>query len=154
YFLWPTYLDRDANTKVFSGLNYEIMEAIGKTLGLKVDWIAEIGVGDPVAALDTGEADVICSSVWPSSARTQNMLLSNPTFYSSVYAFVRDGDKRVDGNLAKANNKSVRVSAIDGDYSNDLAVEKLPDATIVALPQTASGDELLLQVVAKKADIL
>jgi ABC-type amino acid transport substrate-binding protein len=153
YFFWPTYLDRDANTGAFSGLNYEIMEAIGKNLGLKINWSAEIGVGDPVAALEAGKADVVCASVWPSPARTQNMLLSNPSFYSAVFTFARGDDKRFDGALNKANNKDMRVSAIDGDYSYDLAAEKLPAATIVALPQTASGSELLLQVVSKKADV-
>jgi ABC-type amino acid transport substrate-binding protein len=154
YFLWPPYLAKDANTGKLSGINYDIMNAIGKNLGFKVNWTAEIGVGDAVAALDAKKIDVVCASLWPSPARAQNLTLSNPTFYSIAYAFVRGDDKRFDGDLNKANDKSVKAAAIDGDYTNDLVPEKLPNATIDSLPQSASGSEMLLQVVTKKADIV
>lgn len=154
YFLWPPYLAKDANTGKLSGINYEIMEAIGKNLGFKVNWTAEIGVGDAVASLEANKIDVVCATLWPSPARAQNLTLSQPSFYSIAFAFVRQDNKRFDNDLSKANAKSVRVATIDGDYSNDLALEKLPNATLAALPQTASGSELLLQLITKKADIV
>jgi ABC-type amino acid transport substrate-binding protein len=154
YFLWPPYLAKDANTKKLSGINYEIMEALGKNLGLKVEWVAEIGVGDVATALNTHKVDTVCSSIWPSPGRAQNLTLSLPTFYTAAFAFSRADDTRFDGDLNKANNKDIKVSGIDGDYSYDLAKEKLPSAIPVMLPQTASGSEILMQVVSKKADIV
>jgi ABC-type amino acid transport substrate-binding protein len=154
YFLWPPYIAKDANTGKLSGINYEIMEAIGKNLDLKINWVAEVGVGDVATALNTNKFDVMCASVWPSPVRMQNLTLSVPTFYSVAYAFARADDHRFDGNLNKANDKSVKVSGIDGDYSHDLSTEKLPLATQAMLPQTASGSEILLQVATKKADIV
>lgn len=153
YFTWPPYITKDPNTGKLSGINYDIMEAIGKNLGLKIDWVAEVGVGDVVASLNTNKFDVMCATVWPSPGRTQNLTLSLPTFYDEVHAFVRADDKRFDGDLSKADKKEIKVSGIDGDYSQDLAKEKLPNATQAMLAQTASGSEILLQVASKKADI-
>lgn len=154
YFTWPPYITKDANTGKLSGINYDVMNAIGRNLGLKVEWVSEIGVGDVVAALESGKIDATCASVWPNPARAQNLTLSVPTFYSIAYAFVRMDDMRFDGNFSKANDKNVKVSVIEGDITQDLAQEKLPDASFVALPQTASGSEILLQLVTKKADIV
>lgn len=154
YFTWPPYITKDANTGKLSGINYDVMNTIGRNLGLKVAWTSEIGVGDVVTALESGKVDAVCASVWPNPARAQNLTLSVPTFYSIAYAFVRAGDMRFDGDFSKANNKNVKVSVIEGDITQDLAQEKLPDATFVALPQTASGSEILLQLVTKKADIV
>ena len=154
YFLWPPYVAKDPNTKQISGINYDIMEAIGKNLGLKIDWVAEVGVGDVATALNTNKFDMMCATVWPSPGRSQNLTLSLPTFYNVAYAYARADDKRFDGDLNKANRADVRVSGIDGDYSQDLSTEKLPLATQVMLPQTASGSEILLQIVNRKADIV
>jgi len=154
YFSWPPYIIKDAKTGAFSGINYDIMEAIGKNLDLKIEWTAEIGVGDVVAALETNKIDMVCASLWPNAARMQSLTLSTPSFYSVVHAFVRAGDKRFDGDLAKANDKAVKVAAIEGDITQNMANEKLPRATAVILPQTASGSELLLQLTTKKADIV
>ncbi|HEY1096409.1 MAG TPA: transporter substrate-binding domain-containing protein [Alphaproteobacteria bacterium] len=153
YFLWPTYISKDANTKKLSGLNYDLMEAIGKNLGLKIDWVAEVGVGDVAMSLNTGKIDVMCATVWPSPGRIKSATLTIPEFYNVAYAYVRADDKRFDSDLNKANHADVKVSAIDGDYSSDLLKEKLPKATPAMLSQMASGSEILLQVVSKKADI-
>lgn len=154
YLVWPPYIIKDPNTGNVSGINYEIMEAIGKHLNLKINWSYEVGAGEAAAALDANKFDVMCASVWQSPGRLLTMTLTKPTFYSPAYAFTRANDARFDGDIGKANNKDVKVAAIDGDYSYDLAVEKLPNATIVALPMAASGSELLLQVLSKKADIV
>lgn len=154
YFLWPPYVVKDVNTGKLSGINYEIMEAIGRNLGLKIEWAAEVGVGDAATALNTGKFDVMCATVWPAPVRMRSMTLSLPAFYNAVYAYARKGDTRFDGDLSKADRKDVRISGIDGDYSHDLSREILPQATPVMLPQLASGSEILMQVASKKADIV
>ena len=95
----------------------------------------------------------MCATLWPSAGRMRSLTLTMPTFYSGAYAFVRADDKRFDGDLDKANNKSIKVSAIEGDVTEDLAKERLPEAALVALPPSASGAEILLQLITKKADI-
>ena len=143
YFEWAPYIVKDANTGKLSGINYDIMNAIGRNLGLKIEWTAAIGVGDVITALESNKMDVLCATLWPSPGQTQNLTLTSPTFFSVLKAFVRADDKRFDGDLGKANRKDVKVSAIDADITQAMAVEKLPDATIAALPQSASGSEIL-----------
>ena len=63
YFVWPPYFYKDPVTKKFSGGNYEIMEAIGKMLNLKIEWALEVGVGDVVTALNSDKFDVMCATV-------------------------------------------------------------------------------------------
>lgn len=154
YFSWPPFIAKDPNTGKLSDINYEIMEAIGKNLNFKIDWVAEVGAGDVATALNTDKFDVMCASVWPNPGRIRSMTLTIPTFYSIAYAYVRAGDRRFDGNLSKANVANVRVSGIDGDYSQDIAKEMLPNAQQVMLAQTASGSEILMQLAGKKADIV
>jgi ABC-type amino acid transport substrate-binding protein len=154
YFIWPPYIVKDANTGKFSGINYDIMEAIGKNLGLKINWVAEVGVGDVATALNTDKIDVMCASLWPSLQRTSTITYTMPEFYDVVYAFVRTDDKRFDGDLEKANAKGINVAGIDGDVTADLALEKTPKANHQFLPQTASGAETLMYVATKKADIV
>lgn len=153
YFSWPPFTMKDPNTGKVSGLNYDVMEAIGRNLGLKIEWVSEVGVGDVATSLETNKFDVMCSTVWPSPARTKNLTLTLPTMYSVAFAYTRKDDKRFDGDLNKANKKEITITGIDGDFSQDLALEKLPNATHNRLAQTASGSELLLQVVSHKADI-
>ncbi len=153
YFVWAPYVTKDANSGQFAGINYEIMEAITKNLGLKLNWSAEIGAGDATAALNTGKADAICISLWPSPTRTSTMTFTNPVFHDKVYAVVRADDNRFDNDLEKANRKEIKVSGIDGDVTADMASEKLPNANPQLLPQTASGADILMYILTKKADI-
>lgn len=154
YFSWPPYVAKDPNTGKLSGINVDIMEAIAKNLDLKIEWTGEVGVGDVATSLNTNKFDVMCATVWPSPGRVKNLTLTKAPFYNIVYAYVRTGDTRFDNDLNKANNKAIKVSGIDGDYSQDLSKEKLPNATQVMLPQMASGTEILMQVMNKKADIV
>lgn len=154
YITWPPYIIKDPNTGKVSGINYDIMEAIGRNLGLKINWIVETGSGEIAAALNAQKFDVMCASLWPAAGRLQTLTMTRATFYNPVHAFTRADDQRFDSNIEKANIKDVKISAIDGDYSYDLAKEKLPNATIVSLPMTASGSEFLMQIMTKKADIV
>lgn len=130
------------------------MNAVGRNLGYKIDWVMEVGVGEVVTALETNKFDVMCATLWPSPSRIKSLTMTKPVFYNAAYAYVRADDKRFDGDLNKANKQDVVLAGIDGDYTQDLNKEKLPLATENRLPQTASGSEMLLQVVSKKADIV
>ena len=154
YFVWPPYFTKDANTGKLSGIDYDIMEAIGKNIGFKLNWTTELSVSDVAAALEAKKIDMLCGTLWPSPARLQSMTLAAPAFYTSAYAYVRADDKRFDGDLNKANMKSVTIAAFDGSYTHDLAAEKLPEAKIASLPSGSAGSDLLLQIITKKADMV
>ena len=153
YFAWPPWVQKDPNTNKISGLNYDVVEAIGKNLGIKIEWAAEIGLGEVVQSLNSGKSDMICSSLWPDPARAFHLTLTLPIAFSAATAYARADDHRFDGDLSKANSKDIKVSVIDGDLTQHLAEEKFPEAQRIALPQTASGSEMIMQVTTKKADI-
>lgn len=155
YIIVPPYIIKDPNTGKMSGINYDMLEAVGKYLDLKINWSTEIGVGDVAAALSANKFDVICQTMWPSAARFRGMTFANrPQFYSAIYAVARADDKRFDGDLSKANDQSIKAVAVEGDVTMDLVHERLPKATIVPLSPTIGLGDYLMQLTTKKADIL
>ncbi|MDD5585845.1 MAG: transporter substrate-binding domain-containing protein [Alphaproteobacteria bacterium] len=154
YFVAPPYFDKAPNTQTLSGINYEIMEAVGKRLGLAIAWVAEIGIGDIVTGLETNKIDAMCATLWPNPPRVQTMSFSAPLFYSPVHAYARADDRRFDNGLDKANAPGISISAIDADFSYDLAKEKFPRASIKSLPPSASVSDVMLQVTTNKADLV
>jgi ABC-type amino acid transport substrate-binding protein len=153
YFVWEPTVMKDPNTNEFSGINYDIMEEIGKKLGMKIEWTTDTDVAGMVQGLEVGKFDVMCATSWPNAGLIQNVTMTNPEFYTPVYGVVRIDDNRFDGDLQKANDLAIRVSGIDSDITADLAREFLPKATTAFLPQTGSGSDVLLQIMTHKADI-
>ena len=155
YFIWPTNIQKDANTGKLSGMNYDAMEAMGKTLGLKINWAMEVNPGEINAALNANKIDVMCATMWPSPARfSDTTFTSRVEFYSLMFPIVRSDDHRFDKGLAAVNNKSIKVTGIEGDVTSDVAVEKLPNSTKAFLGASASPAEMLMQITTKKADVL
>ncbi len=153
YWAWPPFLVVDPNTKNMIGPTYDYMQAVGKTLGLKIEWVMEIGVGELVAALDSNRFDVMCMTVWPEEARLKNTLISKPVFYSAVYPTVRANDNRFDNDLDTLSKPSVHVAVIDADTSLSIAQNKLPNAKLVSLPQMSDSSQLMQSLIANKADV-
>lgn len=153
YWTWPPFLIKDPNTGQLKGPTYDYMEAVGKELGLKIEWTEEVGAGEFIAGLSTNRYDVMCMSLWPDAARLKNITVSDPIFYSVVYAVVRKGDKRFEGNLDAINNEKVTVAGIEGDITQSVAIELYPNAKVLALPQSADVSQILQSVVAGKADV-
>lgn len=155
YTVWAPYVIKDANTGELSGINYEAMEAIGRYLGLKVNWNMEVGVGDIAAVLNGNKVDAICITQWPSIDRFRTVTFTNRVqFYSTLYAVSRYDDKRFDGDLLKGNNPEVKSVGIEGDVTYDIVKEMLPKAKHIALSSSTSPAEFIMQLTTKKADIL
>ena len=155
YIIVPPYIVKDVNTGKMSGINYDMVEAVGKHLGLKINWKSEVGVGDVAAALASNKIDMMCQTMWPSAARYTGMTFANrPQFYSAIYATVRADDNRFDSDLSKANNKTIKAVGIEGDFSSDIIKEKLPEAQTISLASSAGLADYFMQLTTKKADIL
>lgn len=149
----PPNLSVDPNTKALSGPTKDIVERMAKELELKVEWVEEVGWGNIAVGLDNGRYDAFCSNLWPDGPRRKNMELVTPFFYSPVYAFARVDDTRFDGNLARINQKDVRISAVDGDVTYNAAKADYPNAQVVGLPQTATSADFFENVTTGKADV-
>jgi len=150
----PPVLVKDANTGKLSGSDYEIVEAIGKKLNLKVEWTEEVGWGNFIEGLRSNRYDMMCGSLWPDDARIKFLSLTRPVYYDRMLAYARANDKRFDGNIEKINAAEVRIAVVDGDASATFARQRFPKATILALPQTSVVADMFLSVATKKADVI
>ncbi len=154
YFTWPPYILKDPNTGKLSGINYDVVEELGKQLGLKIEWSAEVGVGEVIEGLNTGKYDMMCASLWPDAARLKGALLTRPEFYSSVYAVVRKEDARFDGDISKVNDAKIRILGVDGDITYSLPKLRYKNAALSALPQMSDASALMQSVATNKADVI
>jgi polar amino acid transport system substrate-binding protein len=154
YGISPPTLVRDVNSGEISGLDHDIWQVIGKELGIKIEWSEEAGWGNFIEGLRSHRYDAFCSQHWPDAARAKFMTVTDPFLYSFLYAYVRKGDARFDGNLNLANDPSIAIPAIDGDVGVSMAENFFPKAKILSLPQTSTLSDMILSVSTKKADIV
>ena len=144
----------DPNTKKMSGANYEIMEAIGRTANLKIEWVEELGFGIFPDNLRLGKEDAWCTGIRSSAARAQRVELSTPIAYAPLYAYARDGDTRFDGNRDSINAENVTISIVDGTTIEAIAKTTFPKAKLYTLPEMSDVAQVFDAVGAKKADIV
>jgi len=153
YGIWPPFFMKDPNTGKLSGVFYDYTEALGRALGLKIEWAEEIGSGDFAAALETGRIDAACFSIWPNASRAREIDFTNPIYYTAHYAYVRADDTRFDNTLDAINSSSVTIVAIDGEMGALIAESDFPQARKLGLPQLADSSQAFLNIVTRKADV-
>lgn len=154
YFVWPPYFMKDPNSGQLSGINYDQTETMAKLLDLKVEWVAEIGAGEVVSALNSGKIDIMCTSLWPDPARMKLLTLTKPLFFTPAYAYVRAGDKKFSGKHISLNQSDVKFAGIEGDLTYSVVKNNFPKAKLLALPQNADPAQLLLNLTSGKADVV
>jgi arginine/lysine/histidine/glutamine transport system substrate-binding and permease protein len=154
YAAWPPYFMIDPNTRTMSGINYEIMEAIGTGANLKIDWQEESGYGIFPDNLRSGKQDAFCSGVRLSAARAQRVEPTAAVAYAPLYAYVRNGDTRFDGKLDAINDEKFSIAIVDGSTIEAVAKTTFPKAKSYALPQMSDEAQVLDAVAAKKADVV
>jgi ABC-type amino acid transport substrate-binding protein len=119
YFVVPPEFNKDPNTGKLSGIGYEVTESVAKLLGLRVDWVEEVGFGEMVAGFDAGRYDAVCSSVFNRAPLARQADFTTLFMYTPVGIFVRADDHRFDKNVAAINDQSVTVASLDGDTANE-----------------------------------
>lgn len=158
YIPYPPGSYKDPNTGRLSGIFVDTMEEAGRRLGLKVEWTEEVGWATMIEGLQTNRYDMVCTPVWENAARGKVADFSVPLYYSGIGVFVRTNDNRFtkpDGsvNFAAINSKNVKISTSDGDVAQVIAQEDFPNARQVTVSQMADRSQMLLNVVARKADV-
>ena len=153
YVIHPPGSIKDPNTAKLSGIHVELMEAVGKNLGLKIEWTEEVGWGTMIEGLSADRYDLIASPVWPTSARGKLCDFSVPIFYSVLGAYVRADDNRFTNNLGSLNSETVKISTIDGEISDIVARAQFPKAQRVSLAELSGVSQALLAIPQKRADV-
>jgi len=152
YVIYPPGMIKDANTGKLSGIFHDALEEAGKNLGLKINWVEEVGWGTMIEGLNSGRYDMIGSAVWPTATRAKNVDFTIPLNYGVVGVYVRSDDNRFI-NLDKINSESVTLATIDGEISSFVAKEAFPQAKVLSLPQDTQISLVLLNVTTRKADV-
>ena len=154
YSVWAPYLMMDPTGKQMTGIDYDIMDAVGKATGIKIEWTEETGYASFPEQLRSGKDDVFCVSVWTSAARASRAILTKPIHFTPVYAFARDGDTRFDNNFDAINNEKTTVAVIDGSTLKSIADTVTPKAKQLSLPEISDGAQPLLALTTGKVDIV
>ncbi len=143
----------DPNTQKQSGTMYEIMQAVGKELGIEVEFTEEVDWGQIQQSLESGRVDAFCPGMWGTAKRGARIGFSKPIYYSTVEAFVRADDTRFDNNRNAINSPDIVIATNDGDITEEIADAFFPKAKRFAKADL-TGEVILFQnVLAQKADI-
>lgn len=157
YYLYPPYAERDPKTGELRGTLHELVEELGKTLGLKIEWAEEIPVGQDVAALNSGRIDSVCSTADYEPNTYALIESSSALFYIRNAIYARADDPRFSKPVStKDLNKSdIKFSGIEGDSTLIYARLIFPNAqTSGALPQMSDASQAFLEVETDKADLV
>lgn len=153
YGLWQPAMMRDPNTGQLSGIFYDLMQEVGKSLGLKVEYVLEVPFDSIGVALSSGKVDAHCAGVWATPARSRAMTFGHPLFWSPLVAFARKDDHRFDYSLDRINRPDITVALCDDDITTETYNRGFSQAKKYELPQFCPPEELFLAVATKKADV-
>ncbi|MBI1327960.1 MAG: transporter substrate-binding domain-containing protein [Alphaproteobacteria bacterium] len=154
YGLEMPYSYKDAETGEIKGFFHDYIELMAANLGLKVEWVEEMGWGQFPTALDTGRIDAWCTTAWRTAARAKLADSITPITYQPLYVVVRASDKRFDNKREALNSADVKFVGVEGQIELQIAQANFPQAKTIALPQSSDFSQAMMDVDAKKADAL
>ena len=153
YIAWQPFIMKEPNTGKLSGLSYDFFEALGKTLGIKIEWQQEVLVGQQVTDLNLGKIDAVCGD-WPLNSVTAKYVdYTAPFVFMPMYLYEKRDGKTFNG-MSDINDPAVSISAMDGDISLMVAEEKFPNAKKVTIPDNADPTLINVNVAQGKADLV
>ncbi len=144
-------LTKDFKTGQWSGFDYEVMEAIGDRLELKIEHTTPTGWATIVADLKAKKFDMLCSGFWVHPNIGKFALFSRPIFYQPVFVVARNDDERFFQN-SDANNSNLTMVALDGDNPVHIAKSDFPKVEVLTLPNMTDFGQVLVNVETGKAD--
>jgi ABC-type amino acid transport substrate-binding protein len=152
---WATaskYVFKDAATGKISGPAPDLMEQLGATLSLKVEWMAEVGYADFAEGLKTGRYDAFCGALSIVPPRARAALFTMPTVYMPMFLYTAEGDARFHS-VDDANKPGVKAGTIDGEAFQFATRRYLPKATEYSKPNMTPQGDMLVDVANGKADV-
>jgi ABC-type amino acid transport substrate-binding protein len=153
YVLYSPGCIKDANTGKLSGIGIDTILMVAKNLGLEVQFSEEVGWGTMLEGLQTNRYDMIATPIWTNSNRARLVDFGRPIYYSPIFAWVKAGDKRFNGNnIGTLDAPKYKISTVDGETAEVIANEDFPRATRISVPQLSGVEQILLNVAGGKAD--
>ena len=150
---YPPFFSKDLNTGKLSGMTVEMMEAIAKSMGLKVEWTAETSMSTAFTDMQAGRFDVACIPFWVVPARVKAAWPTVPLYYDGYFGVTRQGGKLVGASLEQLNSPEVHVVVQEGEAIQYTISNVLPKAKIIYTPSLVQPSQKLIDVVNHKADV-
>jgi len=146
------YIDPKTNEKV--GIFHDMMEEVGKRLGVKIVWQEELGWGTVTESVKNGRVDMACAGYWLNPGRIKNVLASAPQIYSPLYVWTRQDDKRNFNSPEDLNSDQYIAANIDGSADASLLATRFPKTKIFALPELGTNSDMIEALTTGKADFI
>lgn len=153
YYLWSPILVKDVKTGELSGVSYDVMEEIGRRLGLKIEWAEEVGTDILLQGMVDGRYDMVCAPLYTLGTRARSAFFTTPLFYAPLHLIVRADDTRFDKDFQILNNPDYKVAVLEGEATAILAAQRFPKANIHTVPQIQGYGFVLKDVALGKADV-
>jgi ABC-type amino acid transport substrate-binding protein len=153
YALSASTLHQDLKTGAITGLIPDVITEAAESLGLKVEWVTEVGYADFAEGLKSGRYDAFCSSISPTAPRARVAKFTTPIYGVVVNAYVRTSETRFT-KLDDINKPDVRAGDTDGEIFQKLTRQFFPNAKEVSQPNMGSSSQLFLDLIDKKTDVV
>jgi polar amino acid transport system substrate-binding protein len=151
YTTYPTFVEKDPNTGAFSGMFYDLVNEVGRQLGIKVEWTEEVGSDAIFEGFKTGRYDAVCPGYFAAPSRTWGGDFTKPIVFIPFDMWVRAGEKRFKS-FDDFNNQRVTVATLDGEMSQIATNESFPLATQKSLSGLTPATDRFVMVATGKAD--
>ncbi|MDR3423971.1 MAG: transporter substrate-binding domain-containing protein [Alphaproteobacteria bacterium] len=153
YSVWKPLMWVDPNSNKKIGIFPDLIEAIGKRLGLKIIWQEELGWGTVVESVKSGRVDMACAGYWLQPNRFKYVASSTPLFYAPIYVWGRESETRFK-NLQDLNSDQVTVGDTDGGATLEIVKQRFPKAKILSLSELSTNVDLIESLITKKVDFV
>jgi ABC-type amino acid transport substrate-binding protein len=152
YFVEPPFTIIDPNTGAKSGIAVELAEKIAEELNLKIEWRDASNFVAMTEDLKNGRFDAICASTF-NLPRAGRIDYTMPYAFVPVYGVTKAGRTEFDNRLDHLDWSKISIAGLDGEGATTVARKKIPEAHFVILPPSTPIPDMMLSVVAGKADI-
>jgi cyclohexadienyl dehydratase len=140
----------DPATKRFEGIDIEMAEALGKSLGVKVEFV-QTSWSKLMGDFADGKFDVAMGGISVNLDRQKKALFSIPYMVDGKAPIARCADKTKFASLADIDKPGVRVIVNPGGTNQRFADANIKQATVTVYPDNVTIFE---QIAAGKADVM
>ncbi|MEW7986877.1 MAG: ABC transporter substrate-binding protein [Candidatus Thiodiazotropha sp.] len=152
YGIFPPFTQEDPETRAVSGICVDIMNEVGRQLGVKVVW-KRFNWNTMMADLKRGEFDVLADAVFQTPARGRELSFTEPYAYFAIgIGVVRKQDNRFD-TFDEINDPKVKVAVGKGFAEETFVRARVPKAVILPIISSSDTAAPINEVITGRADI-
>ncbi len=152
YGVFPPYTQEDPTTHEVSGVSVDIINEIGRQLGVEVEW-TRFNWNTMNADLQRGEFDVLADAIFQTPARGRELTFTEPYAYFAIGIGVVRGQENRFTRFDQINDPSIRVAVGQGFAEETFVRARAPRANILSIPSASDTAAPINAVLTGRADI-